>query len=251
VGAGIPGTIDPDAGICIGSANLRWYDVHVAGHLEQLLDMRVRIDNDVRMYVLGESKFGAGRRYRSVFGITLGTGVCGAFAEAGQLYYGSHKLAGEIGHIPIDGETSPCGCGKIGCLETIASATGLTARARQAIAEGYNSVLTQLAPDLKSLTSEHLSLAYDRGDQLAIETMHHAGRTLGKVLSYAVICYDPEVIVVGGGVARAGDRILAAARQEMAERVLRRQRAVDIIVAQLGDDAGVIGSAFHARSLPR
>ncbi|WP_409345584.1 ROK family protein [Paenibacillus sp. MBLB4367] len=248
VGAGVPGLVDPDRGVCIGSSNLHWRDVEVARQLENLLGMQVYIDNDVRMYVMGEALYGAGRGHRYVLGVTLGTGIAAGLLCDGRPYYGAGKMAGELGHIPMDGELETCGCGMTGCLETVASATGLARQARQLMQAGRASVLAELAGgNIREVTAAHISRAYDMGDAVATEIMHHTGRMLGKGLSYAVTLYNPDVIVVGGGAANAGERLLAKTREELHKRVLRMYAfGLDIKTAELGDYAGVVGSAANA-----
>ncbi len=247
VGAGIPGLINPIEGICMGASNLRWRNVKVAESLAEMLNIPVFIDNDVRMYVLGEALFGAGKEHQAVLGVTLGTGIAAGLLVNGRPFYGSKFIAGELGHIHMQGETAQCGCGMFGCLETVASATGLARQAKQLLAEGRASLLTQLVPDTQSITAAHISEAYDQGDAVAIEIMHHSGRILGRALSYAVTLYNPDVIVVGGGASNAGDRILAAAREELKSKVLRMYvDDLEIKLAELGDSAGVIGSAANA-----
>ncbi|WP_127586997.1 ROK family protein [Paenibacillus koleovorans] len=248
VGAGIPGLIDPEAGLCIGSSNLKWRNVRAAERLEQLIHVPVTIDNDVRMYVLGEAMYGAGRDKKVVLGVTLGTGIASALVYEGRLYYGAAKIAGEFGHIYMDGETAKCGCGLTGCLETVASATGMARQARELLAAGRASSLAGIEEAGGLLTAAHISQAYDEGDAVAVQVMQHTGRTLGKALSYAVTLYNPDVIVVGGGVANAGERLLKYTRETLAAHSLRPLHAtLEIRPAELGDNAGVLGSAAAAQ----
>lgn len=247
IGAGIPGLIDPLNGICTFAGNLNWRNLDVANRLSTLTGIPAYIDNDVRMYVLGEAEAGAGRGFRTIFGLTLGTGVAAALVYNGQLYYGAGGIAGEIGHIRMDGVDATCGCGLTGCLETVASANGLARIARERIAAGETSILTELAPDLNALTSAHLSEAYDRGDRLAAEVFDYAGRLLGRGLSYAVTLLNPDGIVIGGGASNAGDRLFAPMREELQRLVLPMYwEQLTIRTAELQDDAGIIGSAVNA-----
>ncbi|GIP32732.1 ROK family protein [Paenibacillus sp. J2TS4] len=247
IGAGIPGLINPVDGICNFSANLSWKDFRVSEKLNQLLGIPVYIDNDVRMYVLGEAARGSGQGYPVVLGITIGTGVAAALVENGRLYYGGSFIAGEIGHIRMDGEEAVCGCGLTGCLETVASATGLARQAREAVKSGVPTIMSSMVPDPSALTATHLSQAYDRGDQAAIDIMTHTGKLLGKGLSYAVTLLNPDVIVIGGGGANAGERLLGPMKQELQRLVLPMYwNHLEIKTAELLDDAGVIGSAVNA-----
>ncbi|MFK7693787.1 ROK family protein [Paenibacillus sp. HJGM_3] len=252
VGAGIPGLVNPLEGVCIGAANLQWRDVPAAARLSELLGLPVFIDNDVRAYVLGEALFGAGRGHRVVLGVTLGTGIASALIMEGRPYYGARMIAGELGHIYMEGELGVCGCGRTGCLETVASATGLTRQAREQLAAGRPSLLAALALTPEAITAAHITEAYDRGDAVAVELMRHTGRLLGRALSYAVTLYNPDVIVVGGGVAQAGERLLAPAREELALRALGMYtEGLALKATELGDRAGVLGAAAHAARMRR
>jgi glucokinase len=249
VGIGNPGLVDPVRGISLFAGNLGWKDVEVAEPLQKRLNVPVFIDNDVRMYVLGEAIKGAGKGYDHVLGITLGTGIAAAMVIQGQLYYGSGYMAGEIGHIQMEGEQAACACGMRGCLETVTSATGIVRQVREAIANGKSSILRTWFPsgDLSGLTAADVSKAYDAGDGVAMEVMRHTGRLLGKALSSAVSLFSPDVIVIGGGVAQAGERLLEPMREELKRSVYQGYWArLSIRMAELLDDAGVIGSAIYA-----
>lgn len=234
VGIGVPGLVDPVRGISIGSVNLGWKYVNVAEIVGQLLGKPIAIDNDFRMYIYGEAVIGAGKGSEHILGVTIGTGIASAFVSKGVLHHGSGHLAGEIGHISVDGENHLCKCGTTGCLETVVSAPGIARR--------YGS----------SFTAAEVAAACSEGDALAIKVMEHAGSTLGKVLSYIVPALSPDMIVVGGGVAAAGDPLLIPMRRELYSRVqpFYRER-FRIVPAILGDNAGVIGSAMFARYLLR
>jgi glucokinase len=249
VGIGNPGLVDPVLGIALFAGNLGWKDVEVAEQLRKRLNIPVFIDNDVRMYVFGEAIKGAGKGYDHVLGITLGTGIGAAMVNRGRMYYGSGFMAGEIGHIRMDGEQAACACGMRGCLETVASATGIVRQVREAIANGKSSILQTWFPseNLSGLTAADVSKAYDAGDGVAVEVIRHTGRLLGKALSYAVSLFSPDVIVIGGGVARAGERLLEPMREELKRSVYQGYWSrLSICTAELLDDAGVIGSAIYA-----
>jgi glucokinase len=249
-GVGNPGMVDPIRGVSVFAGNLGWKDVKVAERLRQQLDIPVFIDNDVRMYVFGEAIKGAGKGYRHVLGITLGTGIGAAIVNQGQIYYGSGFMAGELGHIPMEGEQSPCPCGMRGCLETVASATGISRQVHEAVANGRTSILQTWYADknLSDVTAADVTRAYDAGDEAAIDIICHTGRLLGKGLSYAVSLLSPDVIVIGGGVAAAGERLFAPMREELKRSVFQGYwERISIRTAELLDDAGVIGSAVYAK----
>lgn len=249
VGVGNPGLVDPVLGKSLFAGNLGWKDMEVAEPLRKRLNVPVFIDNDVRMYVFGEAIKGAGKGYDHVLGITLGTGIGAAMVNRGQMYYGSGFMAGEIGHIRMDGEQAACPCGMCGCLETVASATGIVRQVREAIAYGKPSILRTWFPaeNLSGLTAADVMKACDAGDGVAVEVIRHTGRLLGKALSYAVSLFSPDVIVIGGGVAHAGERLLQPMREELKRSIYQGYWArLSICTAQWLDDAGVIGSAIYA-----
>ncbi|TDL58096.1 ROK family protein [Paenibacillus dendritiformis] len=248
VGAGIPGFIDPERGVSIFASNLKWHNVDVSGRLNAKVGVPVFIDNDVRMYVYGEAMSGAGRGAGVVHGVTIGTGLAAATVVQGELYYGSGFMAGELGHVAIPGETTPCGCGLTGCLETVVSATGIVRQAKQALERGRESLLR--GPyERGELSAADVSQAYDEGDALAIEIMEYTGQVLGTGLSYSISLLSPDVIVIGGGGAMAGDRLLKPVRETLSRSVYHGYlERLTIRQGELIDDGGVIGSAAFAKS---
>jgi glucokinase len=247
IGLGVPGFVDPKRGVSTLAVNLGWENVPVAEKLRARLGKPVAIDNDVRMYIYGEAMLGAGQGHEHVLGVTVGTGLAAALVNAGEIYYGSGFLAGELGHVPIDGESERCGCGNLGCLETIVSATGIARMGRQAVERGEQTLLRDMAAKAP-LTSADVSKAYAAGDAVAAQVLAYAGRTLGKALSYVVPLVSPDVIVIGGGGALAGAPLFVPLEEELAARLLPFYRErLKIVPATLGDDAGVVGSALRAK----
>jgi glucokinase len=250
VGLGIPGLVDPKAGISRFASNLNWRDVPAAAELESRIGLPVYIDNDVRMYVYGEAVAGAGRGFGHVLGITIGTGIAAAIVLDGQLHYGYKALAGEIGHVRMDGVDEACACGLSGCLETVASASGMVRQAKKAVREGRSSLLKDWFPGetIDNLTAADLSKAMDEGDILAAEILTSSGELIGKALASATMILSPEVIVVGGGGAMAGERIMRPLRKVLYESIMPDYReGLKIVAAEHNDDAGIIGSALYAR----
>jgi glucokinase len=248
VGAGVPGLVDPVRGVVMGASNLGWRDVPAAEELGRRLGLPVYIDNDVRMYVYGEAVAGAGRGFRVVLGLTVGTGLAAALVEDGRLYFGGGFMAGELGHIRMDDVPYRCGCGLVGCLETVVSATGIARLARDRIAAGGEGLLArQFAGRLQELAAADVSAAHEQGDALAAQVMDEVGRYLGRGLSYAVTLLSPDLILIGGGVAAAGEKLFAPMRSELKRLVLPPYwQRLTIRRAELLDDAGVIGSAASA-----
>ncbi|WP_195574228.1 ROK family protein [Paenibacillus sp. 1001270B_150601_E10] len=248
VGVGCPGILDPIQGIAIFAANLKWDNIEVSRILGEKVGVPVFIDNDVRMYVYGEAMSGAGKGAEVVHGVTIGTGLAAATVVNGELYYGSKFMAGELGHVTIEGEHTPCGCGLKGCLETVVSATGIARQAREALEAGRESVLREVY-EAGELTAAHVSQAYDEGDALAQEILHYTGKVLGKGLAYSITLYSPDVVVIGGGSALAGDRILNTTHETLKKMVYSGyMNNVTIKIGELIDDGGVIGSAAFAKS---
>lgn len=247
VGVGIPGLVDPEQGISLRAVNLQWEQVPVASILQQLLGKPVYIDNDVRMYVYGEAVAGAGRDYNYVYGITIGTGLAAALVEQGQVYYGHRYIAGEIGHVPVQPADFMCNCGRMGCLETIVSATGIVRQVRQRLERGEASILRDWFSDIEDIRASDISRACHAGDQLALGVMEQTGRVLGRALAWVVPILSPDVIVIGGGGALAGDLIFEPMKQELDAMLLQDYRNHYVIKsAELNDDAGLIGSALWA-----
>ena len=250
MGIGTPGFVDPLQGMTIFASNLKWNNVRVADEMNRRLGVPVFVDNDVRMYVYGEAMAGTGKGYDNVFGLTLGTGMASALVNHGKLYYGGGFMAGELGHIPFDQIPYKCGCGLTGCLETIASATGIARQARDLIAQGRTSVMSEWFPgeQLEQLKASDVSKAFDLGDQVAIDVMENTGKLLGRGLAYAVTMLSPDIIVIGGGAALAGERLFAPMRRELQKSVIKIYwDRLTIAPAEHNDDAGIIGSAVFAR----
>ncbi len=249
-GIGLPGFVDPDEGIARFAGNLGWRNLPAVQRLQARLNLPVYIDNDVRTYVFGEAMYGAGKGYKDVLGLTVGTGIASAMVNDGELFYGYRNMSGELGHIVMEGLTDPCPCGLQGCLETFASASGMVRQAKKALLSGEPSILQDWFPGDKreELTAADLSRAYDLGDALAVLIMEKAGTLLGRALSYAVPLVSPELIIVGGGGALAGDRLLAPLKRELYSRILPDYREhLKVVPALNNDDAGVTGSAMYAK----
>jgi glucokinase len=171
--------------------------------------------------------------------------------QNGEIYYGSSALAGELGHIPVEGIDIPCSCGNIGCLETVVSATGIARQAREKVEQGAAGLLSErFAENPAAITAFDVSQACREGDALAAEILADTGKTLGKALAYLVPILSPDVIVVGGGAAQAGPPLFDPLREALYSRLLSfYKERCKLAAAQLGDDAGVIGSAMRALQL--
>ena len=245
VGMGVPGRVDSDNGMALSAANLFWKNVPIAKEMSKRLDANVWIDNDVRIYALGEATAGAGIGYQNMICITLGTGLAAGVILNGSLLRGSHLLAGEIGHDKVENNTIKCNCGEIGCLETIASASGIAKLAKQAV---NNNEKTSLATLQSEIQAADVYQAAVNGDKVANNIFDYVGSELGKKLAAFISLVDPDAIIVGGGVAKAGDMILNPIRKQVANNFTLSGNSTEIVQGKLGNKAGLIGAAHFALS---
>ncbi|MGO4273042.1 ROK family protein [Paenibacillus sp. TAF58] len=251
MGMGIPGLLNPDEGLSIFSPNFpEWENIHVVNQMKSHFDFPVFIDNDVRVNMYGEWLFGAGIGYKNLVLITLGTGLGSGIINDGKVFYGTTSSAGEIGHMNMYREGRPCRCGSSGCLGRYVSAIGMVKTFTDKLEEGRSSIVLQwVGDDLMAISAHMISEAYDLGDSLAIETMHETGKILGFGLSNVINLLNPEVIIVGGGMSAAGDRLLNSVRDTTRNHALKlSSQACKIEQAKLGGQAGMIGAAAYANS---
>jgi glucokinase len=243
VGICSPGPCDIDRGVISSAPNLpRWRDVHIVRHLEERLGVPVRLENDATAAALGEHVYGAGRGCRHMIYITVSTGIGGGLVIDGGLYRGATGVGGEIGHIIIDPDGPLCGCGSRGCLEALASGTAIAARAKELVDQGGSALLARLAREEKGLTAATVCRAAEEGDTASRDIVQQAGRYLGIGLASYVNILNPEIIIIGGGLTKAGDLLLGPARAEMKVRAMQEAlKAVELKLAELGDYAGVMG----------
>lgn len=250
IGIGVPGLIDLAQGVTILLPNLPsgWRNVPLAANMTGLTGRPTAIINDARAFTLAEATFGAGRDARSVIGMTLGTGIGGGIAIDGRLYLGIDGTAGEVGHMTIDPYGPRCGCGNRGCLETFASGPSITAMALRVVAQGMTTQIGALVNyDLNKVTPGVIARAAEQGDTIAREILQRAGSCLGIGIANLITIFSPERVVIGGGMSRLGDWILGPARAEVVARChLTPLDRVQITLAQLGGEAGVIGAALWA-----
>ncbi|MNI10489.1 Glucokinase [compost metagenome] len=252
VGIGTPGLVDPIQGISLLSVNLEWKDVPLAALVSAELGIPVYVDNDVKMYIFGEAAKGAGANYKHVFGITLGTGLAAAYIENGEIIGGAGNLAGELGQVLISGIDAEGTGETLLPLEKVVSATGIADQAKRAIEAGDQGWLAQHYAAHGGVTAKNVSEAYDAGDETARGIMDHTGRVLGRALAWVIPMLSPDVIIIGGGAAYAGERLLAPMRDELQHKLtpLYHNR-YDIHIAHNVDNAGVIGSGLRALALAK
>jgi glucokinase len=249
VGFGIPALIDKTTGRAVIAVNLPLADIVFAEVMAERLDLPVFVDNDANLATLAEHRAGAAVGCSEVVMLTLGSGIGGGLILRGRLYRGSGGAGAELGHTVIDLNGPPCqgNCPNHGCLEAMASGTALAREARRVAAERPDSGLGRAAATGLELAGPLVTeLAYD-GDAAALEVLTLIGTRLGVALASFVNTFNPEVVVIGGGVMAAGDLLLEPARAEVAARALPPSRdEVRIVTAEFGVEAGMIGAAAFA-----
>lgn len=250
VGIGAPGRVDMANGITLFLPNLptNWIDVPLAARLQALLELRVALLNDARALTLGEFLFGAGRGATTMACFTLGTGIGGGLVVDRKLYLAGGGSAGEIGHQVVARDGLPCTCGGRGCLEVYASGPALTAQGVRAVLMKQPTRLADMVKsDLNRISVATMIEAAAQGDLVMRELFRQAGEYIGIAAANVVVALSPEKIVLGGGVSQAGEWLFNPLRETVRSRVhLVPADNVEIVAAQLGDDAGVIGAAAWA-----
>ncbi len=244
------GAIDSASGTVTSSPNLPgWHNVPLKEIVQKATGIRTLLLNDASAAALGEHAFGAGRGVNNLIYITVSTGIGGGIIIDGRLYGGACGSAGEIGHTTIDVNGPHCSCGNVGCLEMLASGKAIAREAQRLISGGARSCILELAEgELQNVTAQTVSAAAQRGDATARAIIAKAAAYLGVGLVNLVNIFNPEMIIVGGGVSKMGDSLLDGARKVVAERAFQLPaRAVRIVPSQLGDDAGVLGAVAFAR----
>lgn len=244
IGVGSPGPLDADKGAIITTPNLPFRNYSLTDPLEKRFGVPAFLDNDANVAAIGEWKFGAGQGFRNVLYVTVSTGVGGGAVLNGRPYHGATSNALEIGHMTIE-PSSPyqCNCGNYGDVEALCSGTAISDRAKEAIDAGRSTILTR--HDI--ITTYEIYQAYREGDPLSIELLHKAWDYLGIAVANLILAFDPDVIAIGGGVARIGedmfDRVRASAKKHCFGFMYD---AVRIVPTGLSQDTGVIGAVALA-----
>ncbi|CAM4087979.1 ROK family glucokinase [Saccharibacillus endophyticus] len=242
VGAGVAGFTNVRDGIIVMAPNIGFKDVPIRAILEERLGKPVKIDNDANVAALGEAWSGAGAGIENCVCYTLGTGVGGGIIINGRIYQGFSGMAGEIGHIDVvpDLEAIQCGCGKVGCLETVSSATGIIRMAKEAVERGERTFIA----DASEITAKTVFDAAKAGDEVALRIVKRAAFYLGKSMAAVAAVLNPQSFIIGGGVSKAGDILFDPIRETFAQLAPEPlQKGVQIVPATLGNDAGMIGAA--------
>jgi len=247
IGIGSAGVIDIERGVVVTSPNFPdWKDVPLKEIISSRYGITTVLDNDANVVVYGEYLVGAARGASSLIGLTLGTGVGGAIILDGNIWHGCEGMAGEIGHITVVPDGPECVCGNFGCLEAYASATAIVKHTLERLSNTSQGPIlrSSLLKDFSDLTSTKIYEAALLGDGLAKEVFAEAGMYLGIALGSLINIFNPEQVVIGGGVINAWDFFYSSLREEVNKRAFARPaKRVDILPAVLGEDAGIIGAA--------
>lgn len=242
VGLGAPGPIDGE-GTVYGAVNLGWGTFSIRDTLAELLELPVKAGNDANVAALGEMWKGGGQGCKNLIAVTLGTGVGGGIIVNGEILTGAVGAGGEIGHMHVeDNETERCGCGNTGCLEEYASATGIVRLAARALHSCEEPSVLRDVPE-EELSAKKVFDAVKDGDGLAAKIAEQFGEYLGKGLGVVASIINPEIIVIGGGVSKAGKILFEYISPYFYKTVFRGSSNVKFALATLGNDAGIYGAA--------
>ena len=239
IGIGVPGPVRED-GVVKGCVNIGWEEINVTEELEKKTGYPVKAGNDANVAALGELWQGGGKGFQNLVMVTLGTGVGGGIILNGKILAGVNGAAGEIGHMPVVyEETEYCNCGKKGCLEQVASASGIVKEMKKILASSTkDSVLRN-----QQISAKAVFDAIKEKDELAQEAGERLGKYLGIALAHITAVIDPEIIVIGGGVSKAGDVLLELIQKYYMEKAFLPSRSVKFALATLENDAGIYGAA--------
>lgn len=249
VGLGVPATIDHDKGIAVAAVNLPLSDLPLRDIVSERVGLPVFVDNDANVAAYAEYLFGAARGMPHMVMLTVGTGIGGGLVLGGEVYRGSTGAGAELGHVVIQADGPPCqgNCPNHGCVESLASGTALGREGRAVAESSPDSALGKLLAEGKEVDGRAVTECALAGDEVAIGVFDLIGSRLGVACASLANVFQPDAIVVGGGVIAAGDLLLEPARREVRERALNPMNKTPILEATLGNDAGMIGAAAMAR----
>lgn len=251
IGAGAPGYVDIDKGFVYEAVNIGWKNYDLKEKLKTYFDVPIIVSNDANVAALGEHWIGAGKTVKNMIAVTLGTGVGGGIIVDDRLINGASGSGGEIGHIivtPNEGHT--CNCGRQGCIETYASATGIARQAMEAIHNNEDTTLKDIFERNGEITSKDVFEEGKKGDKVSNQIIHNTMNLLGLMLGNLSTVINPEIIVIGGGVSKAKEQLLVPLQKAYNQYCLDHALKIsEIKLAQLGNDAGVIGAAYLVKQL--
>lgn len=246
IGIGIPGISDINGETIISCHNLKWYDVSLGINLRKKFSMKVQIENDATLAGIAENSLGVSKGYKSSVFITLGTGIGGGIIIGNKAYTGNHGIGSEIGHMIIGENFYDCNCGNNGCLETFASSTAMVKYITKEIQEGYKDtmILGQVS-SIEDIDTRLIFQCAKAGDNLCNQAVNRMVKYLTIGIANLINILDPEIIVIGGGVSRAGDFLLEKIKSMLPKYILFKEiEHGKIKIAKLGNDAGIIGAAM-------
>lgn len=248
VGLGIPARIDRARGFAIDAVNLPLREVPIRDLMSERLGVPVTVDNDGNCAVFAEHRIGAAKGATNAVLLTLGTGIGGGLIINGEVFRGSTGAGAELGHIPVQANGPPCqgSCPGRGCVETLASGTAIAREGSLAAEHNPGSKLGAALAGGEEIDGPLVSRLAHEGDEAATKVLHDAGRYLGYALVGLANTFEPDVIVIGGGAAAAGELLLDPARDVLRRRALRPQNQTPVVAAALGPEAGMIGAALMA-----
>ncbi|GAB6084936.1 ROK family protein [Alkaliphilus crotonatoxidans] len=249
VGVGIPGPCDPN-GLVYTAVNLYWQEVPLGEMLRDMLGLPVFIENDATVAGIAEAAKGALRGAENGVLITVGTGIGGGLIINRQAYSGSHGIGSELGHMIVGEADYDCNCGSNGCLETFASATALIKYAQKLINEGNkSSLMDRINGDLDQLSAKYIFEEAKLGDEVASRAVSRLVKYLSIGIGNLITLLDPEVVAIGGGVSKAGADLINRLNEEVDKYIFfkRKKRFAKIVVAEMENDAGIVGGAMLAR----
>jgi glucokinase len=249
VGVGIPSLIDTASGVALWTVNAELRDIEVGAVLAERLALPVAVDNDANLAMLAEHRAGAAHGSSVALMLTLGTGIGSGIVVDGRVFRGSRGTGAELGHVTVQADGPPCQghCPNRGCLETMASGTAIARDAHARAQEEPGSALAAAAGRGEDLDAPLVARLARGGDPAARAVVERAGRYLGAGLAGLANAFDPQVIVVGGGVGELGELLLAPARAEYATRALPPNAGAPVVAAAFGMDSGIVGAAMLAR----
>jgi glucokinase len=247
VGVGAAGFVDYNSGSVTFSPNLTYDDPQIAEAIRHRTGLTAVVDNDANAAAWAERSFGTGRGTDHLAFLTLGTGIGSGFIEGGRLVRGLTGAGAEFGHTVVEIDGPQCPCGLRGCIEQLASGKAIGRMGREAVESAPDSSILAFAGSPEAITGEHVGKAAREYDETAREVLRRAGRALGIGLSNVANLFDPEIIVLGGAVVRAGEPYLGPARDQLVRMTqAQRRRPVRLDVSSLGQDAGLLGAAALA-----
>jgi len=252
IGVGVPGPVDPFTGVIFLAPNIPGFvNLPLRDWLQAIFKVPVVIGNDANLAGLAEWRYGAARGHGHVVYLTVSTGIGGGVIMGGHLLVGSRGLAGELGHIKIDYHGSSCQCGSVGCIESIASGTGMVRQVQERLAAGEESKVTEtVAGNLDAINVEAIARAAEQGDILANAVLDNSFYALGMAVVSYLHTYNPSIVVIGGGVSNLGERLFKPVRDTVNRHVMDPAYVCPIVPAQLSGDVGLLGGLALALDPP-